>query len=42
MTEIELTDARRQALQAAPGRPVDVVGQAVRRHVEADFWDNPT
>ncbi len=31
MTEIELTDAQRQALQADPGKPVDVVDPATRR-----------
>jgi hypothetical protein len=31
MTEIELTDAQRQALQAAPGKPVDVVDPATQR-----------
>jgi len=31
MTEIELTDAQRQALQAAPGKPVEVVDPATRR-----------
>ncbi len=31
MTEIELTDAQRQALQAEPGKPVDVVDPATRR-----------
>ena len=32
MTEIELTDAQRQALQAEQGKPVDVVDPATRRH----------
>lgn len=31
MTEIELTDAQRQALQAEPGKPVEVVDPATRR-----------
>ena len=31
MTEIELTDAQRQALQAEQGKPVDVVDPATRR-----------
>ena len=31
MTEIELTDAQRQALQAEPGKPVDVVDPATQR-----------
>ncbi len=31
MTEIELTDAQRQALQAEQGKPVEVVDPATRR-----------
>jgi len=34
MTEIELTDAQRQALQAAPGKPVEVVDDEVRFYEE--------
>ncbi len=39
MTEIELTDAQRQALQAEQGKPVDVVDPATRRRYVLLAWE---